>query len=196
MMDTAIRLEDLQIASPCGVSWDDMNRVGEGERVRHCDHCTLNVYNIEAMTREEAVALIREHEGERVCVRMMQRDDGTVITADCPVGVSRVQRRVRRMVAGLAALFGLTGVTAAMHSWASRAGLEPAVASKPFSLISEKVFGRKAPPPAPVPPAIAGRVVLLGSVCFDPVTPAPTPSSPPITPLTVDGADIPWEPLP
>ena len=89
-MTTELRLEDLQIASPCGVSWDDMR--GDA-RVRHCDHCTLNVYNISEMSREEAMSLIRAHEGDRVCIRMLRREDGTVITADCPIGLARVRQR-------------------------------------------------------------------------------------------------------
>ena len=44
---------------------------------------------------EEAERLIAEREG-RLCVRFYQRTDGTVLTADCEVGVRR--RRVRRLV--------------------------------------------------------------------------------------------------
>jgi hypothetical protein len=38
------------------------------------------------MTEEEALKLVEEREG-RLCVRFYQREDGTVITRDCPVGM-------------------------------------------------------------------------------------------------------------
>jgi len=57
----------------------------DGERVRHCGECKLNVYNLSEMTQTEAEGLIRKHEG-RLCVRYYQRADGTVLTRNCPVG--------------------------------------------------------------------------------------------------------------
>jgi hypothetical protein len=52
------------------------------ERVRHCDRCGKNVYNIAALTRPEAFRLVADKEGGR-CVRIFRRPDGTVVTADC-----------------------------------------------------------------------------------------------------------------
>ncbi len=164
-MTTELRLEDLQIASPCGVSWDDMR--GDA-RVRHCDHCTLNVYNISEMSREEAMSLIRAHEGDRVCVRMLRREDGTVITADCPVGLARVRQRLRRMAAGVAALFGLTGLAAAVEVHARDQGIDSARYTTPFAWIAEHVFGKAAPAP---------QQCVLGAI----MVPINT------TPLTVEG---------
>jgi ATP-dependent 26S proteasome regulatory subunit len=76
---------ELSFAARCPASWDEM----EGdERVRHCTECQLNVYNVVEMTEDEALALFSEREG-RVCVRVFQREDGTVLTKDCPVGVEK-----------------------------------------------------------------------------------------------------------
>ena len=72
----------LTIASPCPASWDEMK--GD-ERVRFCDECELNVYNLSDMSEEEALKLVEEREG-RLCVRFYQRKDGTVLTQDCRVG--------------------------------------------------------------------------------------------------------------
>jgi len=93
MSQFPIRLEQLRIASPCTVPWTDMK--GD-DKVRHCDHCRLHVYNLSAMTRADAERLVNEREG-RTCVLLYRRADGTVLTQDCPVGL----RRVRRKVAGL-----------------------------------------------------------------------------------------------
>jgi hypothetical protein len=50
------------------------------------------------MPRDEAEALLAAREG-KMCVRLYKREDGTVMTSDCPVGVKR--RRRRRAVAGV-----------------------------------------------------------------------------------------------
>jgi hypothetical protein len=78
------------------------------DRVRFCSKCAKNVYNVIALTREEAENVIREHDGQ-VCMRLYQRKDGTILTADCPVGTKR--RRRRRVVAGavLSAAAGVGG---------------------------------------------------------------------------------------
>jgi hypothetical protein len=89
-------LDDIRIASPCPAEWAEM--VGD-DRARFCASCSKHVYNISAMTAEEATALIREREG-RLCVRIYRRNDGTVLTADCPVGVrSRPRKRLHKILA-------------------------------------------------------------------------------------------------
>src|SRR5688572_18299741 len=90
-------LDSIQIASPCTASWEAMT--GD-DRSRFCSECRLSVYNIAAMTREEAEALIVEKEG-RLCARIYRRADGTVLTRDCPVGLRAVRAK---MVAGLTRL--------------------------------------------------------------------------------------------
>jgi hypothetical protein len=92
-------LDSVRIAAPCKASWDDM--AGD-DRVRFCGSCRKNVYNLSAMPRDEAEALLVAREGA-MCVRLYKRADGTVITADCPVGA---RRRRRRRVAAAAAVGG------------------------------------------------------------------------------------------
>ena len=101
MRNPASRLDDLRVASPCPASWADMK--GD-DRVRHCLGCRKNVYNLSAMTRPQAEALVQETEG-RLCVRFYRRPDGTILTADCPVGLRAVQRRMARLAGALAAAF-------------------------------------------------------------------------------------------
>jgi hypothetical protein len=85
-------LNQMRIASPCPVGWEQMS--GD-ERVRHCRLCDLHVYNISEMTRKEAQSLIQQSDG-RICARLFRRADGTVITRDCPVGLRAVRRRVAK----------------------------------------------------------------------------------------------------
>ena len=96
-------LDSIRIATPCKASWDGMT--GDA-RKRFCAECKLNVYNLSAMTRREAEELILRTEG-RLCVRLYQRKDGTVLTTDCPKGVLGIARmRLPAMVAGLLAAIG------------------------------------------------------------------------------------------
>ena len=70
------------------------------ERVRFCQVCNLNVYNIAELTQKEATALVSNTEG-RICARLFRRSDGTVITRDCPVGLRAIRRRVARMTGAI-----------------------------------------------------------------------------------------------
>lgn len=90
-------LDRMRIASPCNVGWETMT--GD-DRTRFCDQCSLHVYNISAMTRDEVASLVAKTEG-RICARLYRRSDGTVLTRDCPVGLRALRRRVAK-VAGAA----------------------------------------------------------------------------------------------
>lgn len=90
-------LDRVRVAAPCTADWDAM--VGD-ERVRFCHQCERNVYNLSHMSKKEAGALVGRAEG-RLCVRFYRRADGTILTRNCPVGLSAVRRRVAR-VAGSA----------------------------------------------------------------------------------------------
>lgn len=95
-------LDRLEVAAPCSASWDDM--VGD-EVTRFCGACEKDVHNLSAMTRDEAEAFLRARAGDDVCVRFYRRRDGTVMSADCPVGVRwRRRRRVVSAMAGVGAL--------------------------------------------------------------------------------------------
>jgi len=108
-------LENIRIAAPCPVSWDKMT--GD-ERVRHCQECKLNVYNLSDMTRAEAERLIASREG-RLCVRFYRRADGTVLTRDCPRGLRALSERACRIAGAVLAAMMTVG-TAVAKTPASR----------------------------------------------------------------------------
>jgi hypothetical protein len=97
-------LERVYIASPCSVPWESMS--GD-ERARLCASCNKTVYDVSAMTRDEAESLLTA-KGTDACLRIFRRFDGTVITADCPVGVEKKKRARRR-----GAIAGALAATAA-----------------------------------------------------------------------------------
>ena len=108
MKDKPFDINSLRVASPCSVGWETM--AGD-ERVRHCASCQLNVYNVSAITTVEARDLIMQREG-RLCIRLYRRADGTVVTADCPVGLRAVRKRTARFAtATLSAIIGLFSVS-------------------------------------------------------------------------------------
>jgi hypothetical protein len=104
-------LPEIKIASPCSAAWEQM--AGDN-RTRHCAQCNLNVYNFSEMTSAEVEQLIAASAGQRLCGRLYQRPDGTILTRDCPVGLrARVRRVSRRLTAALAAAMGLVFATQA-----------------------------------------------------------------------------------
>lgn len=135
-------LDDVRIATPCSARWDDM--VGD-DRIRHCRACDKDVFNIAGMSRAEASALVTNRSG--LCIRMFKRADGTVMTADCPVGVRK--KRVRRL-----AILG-AGISAALGGGLLYAWVEPAATARlshshpNVEAPKVTVMGGMAPPPPP-----------------------------------------------
>lgn len=86
-------INNIRIASPCRADWEKM--AGDN-RIRHCDACNLNVYNLAAFTEAEIRELVANRNG-RLCGRIYQRRDGTVLAQNCPVGLRTVTRRIARI---------------------------------------------------------------------------------------------------
>ena len=137
-------LGNVRIASPCSADWEQM--FGD-ERKRFCGDCKLNVYNLSAMSRDEAENFVTAAEG-RVCIRYFARPDGTVITQDCPVGWEKFKRRTRRMATAMASLFAtlIAGVFA-VTIFTKRS--EPAMVGemRPIATPTPTPIKKTAPPP-------------------------------------------------
>lgn len=143
-------LENSRIAAPCSMSWHAMK--GD-DRVRYCDACRLNVYNLIDMDSDAADALIREKEGD-VCIRLYQRPDGTLITSNCPVGLRAARRRLTRAVSAIAACFAFM-ITAATFGAFGNAGATRLRLRQPFV----RIVNWLTPTPVPVnrPQILMGR---------------------------------------
>ena len=174
-------LDQISVASPCHVPWDQMQ--GD-DRSRYCGQCRKNVFNIAAMTRDEATRLIAEREGN-LCVRLYRRQDGTVLTSDCPVGIRLVRQRIVRAAAAIAAVFvalvtgtlfgsrapggskcSLGGPASTFSGWMNR--------GHDHYLTGELVMGAMAPIQQPVSPIIDTEPVL--DVTETPESPLPEPT--------------------
>ncbi len=109
MTKKKVSLDDVSIAAPCPIKWDEMD--GD-ERKRFCSLCSLHVYNISEMKRKEAEDFLSINT-EGVCLRLFRRADGTLITKDCPVGrrlADAVKRRVRAVAVALVAMLNASAV--------------------------------------------------------------------------------------
>jgi hypothetical protein len=114
------------IAAPCDVPWASM--VGDDRR-RHCGECKRDVHNLSAMTEVEVVAFLEgiaalPENVHAPCISLFQRADGTMLTADCPVGLRRRRRRailVSTMQLGAVAVVAVTALaTMFLHQSASK----------------------------------------------------------------------------
>lgn len=148
------------------------------ERTRHCGQCNLAVHNISAMARPEAEAFLARHFDAdnnvrgRVCAQFYRRTDGTILTADCPVGLAAVRARARRTIARAAAAIGLTTLVAWAAARESQSA--PFAYSQPLATIAVWLRQPTAPPPMP---AIAGKISVGRPVAL-PAAPAASSPSP------------------
>jgi hypothetical protein len=113
-MGVDVILRKSSIPNPCPMDWD---RMAGDERVRFCAWCGKHVYNLTAMSPDETASLISTvHElGERRCVRLYQRPDGTLFASECrPASHGTAMpwqftiRFLMAIIAGCAAVLGLT----------------------------------------------------------------------------------------
>ncbi|HSS20747.1 MAG TPA: carboxypeptidase-like regulatory domain-containing protein [Pyrinomonadaceae bacterium] len=138
-------LDRLRVASPCPKSWEQMT--GD-DRVRFCDQCQLNVYNLSALSRLEAESLIASTEG-RLCGRFFRRADGTVLTTDCPVGLRALRLRVSKRAAA---------VFAAIASFASLGFAQESASKDKTSCTPQTKITRQNTDPKHAERSISGRV--------------------------------------
>lgn len=152
-------LDNIGVAAPCEADW---SRMKGDDRVRHCSECRQNVYNLSAMSRREAADLVARREG-RICVRLLQRPDGTLVTSDCREILRRARQRgmwtlmVALVVVGLLQI-GLKawGVRTLFERWGE--GTHPRLmgAMQPAMPVPAAV--------APVPPAPQKSIMLQGEL--------------------------------
>jgi len=165
-------LPHIRVASPCPASWDAM--VGDS-RVRACATCKKNVFNLSAMTRVDAEALIRATNGD-LCAQYWQRKDGTILLADCTVqGVRRAH--VMTAFAAATAIAGTAMLARATHP---HPPAHRAVPHKPVTV--ELRVPPSIPPPVipnPAPPVInelqPDQQMIRGQISV--VRPAGSPKS-------------------
>ena len=134
MSDVSQLPGSLTIASPCPEDW---NRMEGDEKRRYCGRCQLHVYNLSAMTSEEAAELVDERSG-RLCVRFVRSHDGKVMTTDCPhPSVAR-----RRKIFGIVSLMALALYMGVGLGQSSEPTFESRLRQfRPLRPIIDRIFG-------------------------------------------------------
>lgn len=102
-------IDSIEVKSPCSESWDEMKG---SDKVRFCGHCAFEVNNISALTRKQAMRLVRESNGE-ICVRYIKNP-----VNNTPVFADKLYQITRR--AGLTA--GVLGASLALSTIAYAQG--------------------------------------------------------------------------
>jgi hypothetical protein len=121
-------LNNLQIASLCPASWKGMK--GD-DRIRFCESCSKHVYNISDLTADESLRIIHENE-DTACLRLYRRRDGTILTADCPVGLRyRLRRKLLRTLSAVVLLSVAVPSTVLAYVKGSRPGTIPPMPTGP-----------------------------------------------------------------
>jgi hypothetical protein len=143
---------DVHIALPCAFDWDAMS--GD-DRMRVCPGCAKYVYNLSALTVDEAKLLVEQKGGE-LCVRFFRRHDGKVMTSDCARGLRR--REGRRT---LALAFAMLASVGAAVRWleASSSGIQACDRRVKTNFLLRLPVVRRPPPP---------RQSMTGVVVRDP----------------------------
>lgn len=135
---------------------------------RICGACTHPVHNLSAMTAPEAEAFLAQQlrPGMKpACVAFYRREDGTILTQDCPVGVAAWRRRIATKMLRMAVAMALLISGAIVLSAKQRAGVAQRLrASQPFRTVCEWVSPSPVVPPAPPPLANFRSVPLLGGI--------------------------------
>jgi hypothetical protein len=167
-------LDRVQVASPCNASWDDM--VGD-ERVRFCLKCDKSVFNLSAMSREDAERLLEERASGELCVRYYQRADGTIMTSDCPVGVKKKRRKKLALAVAGAGAMALAATQAYERAFGEQCTRMGAVAA------TQGEMELATPPTIPTVMGTAGPIVNPPPP--PPVQANPTPHVPPRAPSHV-----------
>lgn len=160
-------LENVRIAAPCSVNWEDMQG---NDRVRVCGQCNFNVFNLSDMTRSEAESLIQSSTG-RLCIGYYQRSDGTILTRDCPVGLRALRANFTRMTLRFGAI--AASLVTALVLGRSRTDWDRTnelISQDPFASIAS-VFGK-----APVQTRFVKGEMYIPPTQPNPQVPSPAPS--------------------
>jgi ankyrin repeat protein len=121
-------IDSIEVKNPCSENWDQMTG---NERVRFCSHCDLHVNNISALTRKQAMRLVRESKG-RICVHYVKNP-----VDNKPIFAEKLYQITRR--AGIAA-----GVLGASLSFSTLTyGQEKPVLNKINSDVQTEILNDK-----------------------------------------------------
>ena len=78
------KFDQLNVVSPCSVSWE---RMSGNQQQRFCGECSKTVFDFSQMTRGQIEAITFARKGQ-LCARITRRDDGTMMMLEPPTMLS------------------------------------------------------------------------------------------------------------
>ncbi len=118
-MPVKAHVDQISIASPCKADW---NLMRGNDEVRFCEHCSLSVHHLSALTRKQISKLIAKSEG-RLCVQYVRRPDGLLTTTADRGKLHQIVRGASRIAAGaFSATLSVTGAAQAASQQDTRTG--------------------------------------------------------------------------
>lgn len=103
-------LSRVNVASPCAMSFEDMD--GD-EKVRFCQQCRKNVHNLSNMSKKEAAEVIAKSNG-KVCAFFSRDAKGKIVTDNCPEFLKATRNKVRDQLANIASGLVICGLLPSM----------------------------------------------------------------------------------
>jgi hypothetical protein len=101
-------LDSITIPVHCPIPWEEMR--GD-DHTRYCLNCSESVHDVSTLTTEETLKLLTAG-GKSPCIRIYRRNDGRVMTADCPASArEKMWRWLRRRSTWAASVFALLFVS-------------------------------------------------------------------------------------
>ena len=124
-------LDRICIALPCSMNWEDMQG---NDEVRLCGGCDKNVYNISAMSKKRAEEILSAP--TLPCLQLQRRDDGTLVTDECPDFFKPIRTYWKRTAGFFLSLIALLAPQIAAAEYKLRQSYQkgrPAIVEKPMS---------------------------------------------------------------
>jgi hypothetical protein len=129
-------------ALKCGVGWDEMER---GERVRFCNACKLQVYDLNKMAMPEVEELIFQRENKKEFV-LYKRPDGKFLTRNCPVAIKRCVATAAVLGSGVLLMALITVLAMVQSSSVPTVSAVPQGEAVPGAPVPTKAYRRKEVP--------------------------------------------------
>ncbi len=122
---------DINVTTPCGMSWDAMKAEGPKAVKRFCGECKKHVHDLSKMSKSDARKLLASETTEGLCVRYLYDERGDVVFAGDArlLATNALTRmaRAKRFVAATAALALPMSLNACMGAAMPRAEAVPTV---------------------------------------------------------------------
>ncbi len=141
-------IDQLEVKEPCSQKWEEMSGSDE---VRFCSHCEKSVSDLSAITRKQAMRLVRKS-GGKLCVRYIQHP-----VTQRPLfsrQLAQITRRLPQISAG--------AISATLALATNALAQEPAPAATPMPAAERPVDDAAKKATEPIEPTGRGR--LFGTV--------------------------------